>query len=148
MKGPGPRGSALPLTHQGARGDAVGPLEEAGEVSLVGEARALGDVRKVGTAQLEQPPCALEPQPQQVLMGRPAHRLLERARKVRRRQADLAGQHQGDDGPTSRASISTVNRASKRASIISSTRRLATPESPPRTRNGRARSTPACLTSR
>src|SRR2546430_17712337 len=93
MKGPGPRGSALPLTPEGARGDAVGPLEEAGEVSLVGDPRPLGYVRKVGPAQLEQPPRAFEPQPQQVLMGRPAHRLLERTRKVRRRQADLAGQH-------------------------------------------------------
>src|SRR2546426_12404209 len=77
-----PRGElALPLTHQRARGDAVGPLEEAGEVRLGGEAHALGGVRKGGTPQPEQPPCALEAELPQILVGRPAERLPARARE-------------------------------------------------------------------
>src|SRR2546430_8353866 len=88
-----PRSTLFPYTTLFRSGDAIGPLEEAGEVSLVGEAHALGDVRKVGTAQLEQAPSALKTKPQQISMGRLANRLLERARKVRGRQAGLAGQH-------------------------------------------------------
>src|SRR2546426_6757832 len=71
-----PRGElALPLTHQRARGDAVGPLEEAGGGRPGGEAHAPGGVRKGGTPQLGQPPGARAAKLQQTLVGGPADRL-------------------------------------------------------------------------
>src|SRR2546422_10744132 len=66
-----PRGElALPLTHQRARGDAVGPLEEAGGGRPGGGAHAPGGVPKVGPATLPPAPCPAPAELPTVLVGR------------------------------------------------------------------------------
>jgi len=52
----------------------------------------LGDSRKAGVIGLEQPPRLLETQVQQMLVWRNTDCLLERPRKMRRRQTDFAGE--------------------------------------------------------
>src|SRR2546425_10388900 len=56
---------ALPLTHQRARGDAIGPLEEAGGGRPVGGAPALRGAPKGGTPPPQQAPRGPRAQPQQ-----------------------------------------------------------------------------------
>jgi hypothetical protein len=62
-------------------------------VRLVGEAGTLGYPREIGAGRLEHAAGAIETKADQIFVGRPADRLLERAREVRRRQTGLAGQH-------------------------------------------------------
>src|SRR5438046_4603969 len=77
---------------------------------LIGEARALRDVRQAGFATLEQSPRALQAERQEVLMRSAAQRFLEGAREVRRREADLSGEH-ADRQPGAETRIDQLEHA-------------------------------------